>query len=59
MRHIAAGERVSVEELEPSVVEWYVQDRRAKCEEIFIPFKILSKRKNVSFIFSGWFTFTR
>ncbi|XP_031093578.1 U-box domain-containing protein 34 [Ipomoea triloba] len=42
-----SGERVSVEELEASVVEWYVQDRRAKCEEIFIPFKILSKSKKM------------
>lgn len=54
MRHIAAGERVSVEELDTSVVELYVQDRRAKCEEIFIPFKILSKRKKVSFFLVVW-----
>lgn len=29
------------------MVKLYTGDKRAKCEEIFIPFKILCKRKNV------------
>lgn len=46
-----AGENIPVNELDDNVVEMYIEDMRAKCEEIFIPFKNLYKRKSVSFLF--------
>ncbi|XP_015059950.1 U-box domain-containing protein 34 [Solanum pennellii] len=42
-----SGEYIPVDGLEANVVKLYTGDKRAKCEEIFIPFKILCKRKNV------------
>ncbi|MCD7455342.1 hypothetical protein HAX54_027883 [Datura stramonium] len=42
-----SGEYIPVDGLEANVVKLYTADKRAKCEEIFIPFKILCKRKNV------------
>ncbi|XP_009597475.1 U-box domain-containing protein 34 isoform X1 [Nicotiana tomentosiformis] len=42
-----SGESTFVNELEANVVKLYMEDKRAQCEEIFIPFKIFCKRKNV------------
>nr|XP_009779495.1 PREDICTED: U-box domain-containing protein 34-like isoform X2 [Nicotiana sylvestris]XP_009779496.1 PREDICTED: U-box domain-containing protein 34-like isoform X2 [Nicotiana sylvestris] len=42
-----SGESTLVDELEADVVKLYMEDKRGQCEEIFIPFKILCKRKNV------------
>ncbi|XP_055824865.1 U-box domain-containing protein 34-like isoform X2 [Solanum dulcamara] len=42
-----SGENIPVNELDDNVVEMYIEDMRAKCEEIFIPFKNLYKRKSV------------
>lgn len=46
-----AGENIPVNELDENVVEMYIEDMRAKCEETFIPFKNVCKRKSVSFLF--------
>lgn len=46
-----AGENTPVNELDDNVVEMYIEDMRANCEEIFIPFKNLCTRKSVSFLF--------
>ncbi|XP_060189084.1 U-box domain-containing protein 34 isoform X2 [Lycium barbarum] len=42
-----SGESIPVDELDDNVVEMYIEDMRAKCKDIFIPFKNLCKRKNV------------
>ncbi|KAF3648271.1 putative (RS)-norcoclaurine 6-O-methyltransferase-like [Capsicum annuum] len=42
-----SGESIPVDDLEDSVVKLYTEDKRVKCEEIFIPFKTLCKRRNV------------
>ncbi|MCD7468121.1 hypothetical protein HAX54_005933 [Datura stramonium] len=41
------GESIPVNELDDSVVKMYIEDLRAKCEEIFVPFKNLYKRRSV------------
>uniref|UniRef100_M1AQ74 RING-type E3 ubiquitin transferase n=1 Tax=Solanum tuberosum TaxID=4113 RepID=M1AQ74_SOLTU len=43
----SAGENIPVNELDDNVVEMYIEDMRANCEEMFIPFKTLCKRKSV------------
>ncbi|XP_049412996.1 U-box domain-containing protein 34-like isoform X1 [Solanum stenotomum] len=42
-----SGENIPVNELDDNVVEMYIEDMRANCEEMFIPFKTLCKRKSV------------
>ncbi|RVX05345.1 U-box domain-containing protein 34 [Vitis vinifera] len=42
-----SGEQIPINELDANVVELYVQDMRAKFEQIFLPFKKLCKTLNV------------
>ncbi|KAM7519654.1 hypothetical protein LguiB_018616 [Lonicera macranthoides] len=42
-----SGDHIPIEELDANVVAMYVQDMKAKSEEIFIPFKRLCKTRNV------------
>ncbi|KAK4368630.1 hypothetical protein RND71_012422 [Anisodus tanguticus] len=42
-----SGESIPVNELDDNVVEMYIEDMRAKCKDMFIPFKNLCKRKSV------------
>ncbi|CAN4094505.1 unnamed protein product [Withania somnifera] len=42
-----SGEYIPVDGIEANVVKLYTEDKKAKCEEMFIPFKILCKRRNV------------
>lgn len=51
MNFSAAGEQIPINELDANVVELYVQDMRAKFEQIFLPFKKLCKTLNVSLFF--------
>ncbi|XP_062178877.1 U-box domain-containing protein 34-like isoform X1 [Phragmites australis] len=42
-----SGERVPVERMEREVVEIYAQDRRARAQEVFLPFRRLCGRRTV------------
>ncbi|KAM0923201.1 hypothetical protein ACQ4PT_005748 [Festuca glaucescens] len=41
------GERVPVERMEAEVVEMYAQDRRARAQDVFLPFRRLCGRRSV------------
>nr|XP_051199784.1 U-box domain-containing protein 34-like [Lolium perenne] len=41
------GERVPVERMEAGVVEMYAQDRRARAQDVFLPFRRLCGRRSV------------
>ena len=43
-----AGERVPVEKMEREVVEMYAQDRKARAQEVLLPFRRLCGRRSVS-----------
>lgn len=42
-----SGERVPVEGIEAEVMEMYAQDRRARAQEVFLPFRRLCGRRSV------------
>lgn len=46
---LAAGRRIPVEGMEKGVVDLFVEDVKAKAEEVFLPFRKLCRTKNVSF----------
>uniref|UniRef100_A0ACD5WU66 Uncharacterized protein n=1 Tax=Avena sativa TaxID=4498 RepID=A0ACD5WU66_AVESA len=41
------GERVPVERMDPEVVEMYAQDRKARAQDVFLPFRRLYGRRSV------------
>ena len=45
--YTTAGEPMPIEELDENVVAMYVDDMRAKFEEVFVPFKKLCKTRKV------------
>ncbi|KAI3910147.1 hypothetical protein MKW98_014532 [Papaver atlanticum] len=42
-----SGNRIQISEMDRTVVDMYRQERKAKCEEIFLPFKTLCRSKEM------------
>ncbi|KAI3982480.1 hypothetical protein MKX01_006611 [Papaver californicum] len=42
-----SGNRIRSSEMDPSIVAMYRQEKKAKCEEIFLPFKTLCRSKEM------------
>lgn len=49
MIYLTAGGSIHIKDLDASVVEMYIQDMRAKCEESFLIFKYLYRTQKVVF----------